>query len=730
MGVAYLVVNWLPFDSYSIAWDRRQILYLIFYYFVLAVPFIFAGLGIGASLSIETGKSNLIYAVNLIGSAAGIAISLVIMQVAGVPGAMLVSALTALIAVAGYQIWDQRKILLWLSAVLVPGLLLLCNLIWLNFGSIAPAGVTISPYKGLAYAMRIPGSQRLFGAWNAISRLDVLSGASTRVMPGLSYTFPGNLPQQYGLAADGDSLQPITLVDPQKFNSAGYLPEAPAFKIKSDAHVLVIEPGGGLGVLQALSSGAQKVNAVISNPLIVNAVSTTVPKFNIYSSDRVQVKSTSGRVYLDSTDETFDVIFLPLTSPYRPIASGAYSLTETYDLTLEAVKSMLSRLNEDGILIITRWLQTPPSETLRSLATIFQAMQETGFEAPGEHIIAYRGVQTMTMLTKTGDWKFSEVDQIHKELEKLRFDLVWSPGITPELVNRFNQLPEPSYYLAASELVTQRDRTAFIKDYSFDIRPVTDDKPFFFHFFRWEQTPQIMANFGRVWQPFGGSGYFVLIALLILAAGFSILLIVLPLAVRSRTISNHQDPTSIQPVKSSYWRVLAYFAFIGLAYLFIEIPLIQMGILLMEHPVYAFALVVITLLIFSSVGSMISRQAYLPKKVSMMLVFALALFTPILVKSIQDNLLGWPILPRALIFVLSMVPLGICMGMPFPFGLEWLESSERSLIPWAWTVNGFASVIASVLAALLVLNYGFSFVLILGAASYGIAVLVMNPHSR
>jgi hypothetical protein len=104
--------------------------------------------------------------------------------------------------------------------------------------------------------------------------------------------------------------------------------------------------------------------------------------------------------------------------------------------------------------------------------------------------------------------------------------------------------------------------------------------------------------------------------------------------------------------------------------------------------------------------------------------------TPILVKSIQDNLLGWPVLPRTLIFVLSMLPLGICMGLPFPFGLEWLENAERTLIPWAWAVNGFASVIASVLAGLLVLNYGFSFVLILGAASYGIAALVMNPHSH
>jgi len=44
---AYLVINRLPFDSFSIAWDRRQILYLVGYYLALAVPFFFGGAVIG-----------------------------------------------------------------------------------------------------------------------------------------------------------------------------------------------------------------------------------------------------------------------------------------------------------------------------------------------------------------------------------------------------------------------------------------------------------------------------------------------------------------------------------------------------------------------------------------------------------------------------------------------------------------------------------------------------------
>ena len=48
---AYALINRIPFDSFAIAWDRRQIGYLIAYYLALAVPFFFGGAVIGALLS-------------------------------------------------------------------------------------------------------------------------------------------------------------------------------------------------------------------------------------------------------------------------------------------------------------------------------------------------------------------------------------------------------------------------------------------------------------------------------------------------------------------------------------------------------------------------------------------------------------------------------------------------------------------------------------------------------
>ena len=729
VGLSYIVVNWLPFDSYSIAWDSRQVLYFGLYYLVLTIPFVFAGLGIGAGLSSGLGKSNLVYAGNLLGSAAGILLALIVMQLAGVPGALLASGMIGLIVVLGSNYQGPKIINALVLTALVVGAVILLFISAINSRYLAPIGVTISPYKGLPYALRIPGSEKLFGAWNAISRLDVVAGASTRVMPGLSYTYPANPPPQVGMAIDADTLQPVTLIEPQNFSAADYLPEAIAFQINPQAEVLVLESGGGLGVLQALAGGASKVTAVVDNPLVLEAISQTTPENDVYAFERVDIKTGSSRVYLESGRKEFDVIFLPLNDPYRPVASGAYSLTENFTLTVESFADMIPHLSEKGVLVVTRWLQTPPSESLRMFATLIEALESAGIENPGNKIVAYRGIQTMTFLVKSGDWSELHLAQVREFIRDRRFDLVWAADITPNETNRFNQLPEPVYFQVFSELISASSRNNIYSAYPFSVTPAIDNHPFFFHFFKWEQTPQILATIGRVWQPFGGSGYFVLLALLILVSGLSVLLIILPLMIKRRHVGNlnlkdNESANTAEPVPT--WRVLIYFGSIGLAFLFLEIPLIQKSILSMEHPTYAFTLVVLSLLLFSSVGSIYSHKVWIGRRWILIILFGLAIVTPIFYGLSQEYTLGWPLMPRSLILGLSLAPLGILMGVPFPMGLAWLEGAGSALVSWAWAVNGCASVMAAVLAAILVLSTNFSVVLLLGALFYGMAAITID----
>jgi hypothetical protein len=727
--LAYATVNWLPFDSYTIAWERRQLLYLVLYYLILALPFFCSGVGIGAGLAIGGGRGHLVYAANLFGSALGVLLALVALALAGVPGAVLASIaialLPAVIGPAGFERRQRAALGRWLAA----GLIVIAAagfgaLTLLNAQGRAPLGLVISPYKGLAHALRYPGATITFGKWNAISRVDVIASAGTRLLPGLSYTFTGSPPPQAGLSLDADSPQPVTLVPAAEFAAADHLPEAIAFRLRPGGRSLVLEPGGGLGVLQALAGNPQtppqSVTAVIGNPLARAAARAAASAADVYADPRVETVIESPRVFLRQPGPAYDVIFLPLTDAYRPISSGAYGLGETYGLTVEAFADALARLAPDGVLAATRWLQTPPSESLRLVATLVEALARRGIARPGDRLVAYRGIQTITVLAQPDGWSADELAAVRDFTAARRYDLVWAPDVQPNEVNRFNRLPEPADYQAVKTLLAAPDRAGFFAGYPFDIAPATDDRPFFFHFFKWRQTPEVLATLGRTWQPFGGSGYLILWVLLALVLVLSAALILAPLALRRDPRQADHNPAVPRG------RVFAYFGLLGIAFLFVEIPLIQRWILLLGHATYAFAAVVLSLLLFSGLGSLLTRAAWLPRRAAWVLLVLMALLTPLLVVRLADAALGWPPWGRAAVAVIGLAPLGVLMGLPFPRGVAWLEDRAPSLIPWAWAVNGAASVVASVLAAILALSSGFTVVLLLGAGCYAAAGVVLS----
>ncbi len=750
VGIAYAGVNWLPFDSYSIAWERRQILFFVLYYLALTVPFLASGLGIGGALALTKGKSHLTYAANLIGSALGALFAPLVLALAGVPGAVLMSALIGLSAASvfrgnrGEKRFSGRRV--GLISFLSLGLLSFGGLVAVNVGGYSLLGMEISPYKGLSYARQYPGSRLIYGRWNAISRLDVVENAGTRRLPGLSYQYLENPPPQLGLSIDAGALQPITLTSPESFDAAAWMPVALVFSIKPEAEVLVVEPGGGLGVLQALAGGAEEVSAVIANPSIRQAVAQTAPEFDVYSYPEVRIVAESERVFLQRHQETYNIIYFPLTDAYRPVTSGAYSLGEDYGLTVEAFEAALERLSSGGVLVITRWLQSPPSESLRLIATLVEALESQG-STPREALIAFRGIQTMTVLVNPDGWGDAELFAAREFVESRRFDWVWAPDIQVEQTNRFNKLPEPTYYLQAKELLSVPRREAHYAAYPYNIQPAVDNRPFFFHFFTWAQTSQVLDTLGMTWQPFGGSGYLVLIALLMLVVLLSGGLILLPLVFLNRPFHGVQPPsgrgkphlfrrlavrrvgggsTSQSREGKVTGKVFLYFALLGIAFLFVEIPLIQRWILLLGQPIYAFTAVVGILLLSSGLGSVLAGVKWLPKKPAFWLLVLLALVIPLLLPSMTVLILGWPLWARLGAALVSLAPLGLLMGLPFPLGLAWLGEHAPRWTSWAWAINGCTSVIASVLAAILVLNFGFTFVMLLGAGAYAGALITFH----
>ncbi len=710
---AYVVTNVLPFDSFAIAWDRRQILYLLIYYLALAVPFFFGGLVVAVLL---TGRgqrvpvpSHRIYAASLAGSGAGAVVALVGLDGLGGEATILLSTALAMGAALAFDRALAERRRGQVTAAVAGGLLLLA--FWVP----APLDMRLSPYKDLSGALRYPGAEIVATDWDQGTRVDLVVSDGIRSLPGLSLTYAGAPPRQDGVTFDGDDLSPVPRLDPAEAEFAHHLLGSLAFRLRPDADVLVLEPRGGLDVLVALAHQAESVVAVEPHAAAVRAV--RADERNPYDDPRVVVAFTTPRTYVERTDQRFDVIDLALTSPYRPVASGAYSLAEDYRLTTDAFEQYLERLSPRGIFTATRWVQTPPSEETRLLATAVEALHRIGAE-PSDTVVMLRSYSTAVLAVQPDGFSEAELDQIVAFAEDERFDFVAAPGLDPAKTNRFNVVPDEPYSSLASDLLTAPDLARIYRSNDFEIAAPTDDRPFFGHYFKWSQASTVRASLGRTWQPFGGAGYFVLLALLGISTVAALILIVAPLFVRRET-------KAATPPRLRWWTV-GYFGFLGVAFLFIEIPLIQQYILLIGQPATAFAVVVFAILVASGLGSAWSRRiAWRPGAIALT---ATAAAYPFLIRWLTPVVLPAPALLRMVVAALMVAPLGFLMGIMFPRGLAHLEDRAPQLVPWAWGINGTVSVISAAAAAILALSFGFSFVVQMGAVAYGGAALLARPR--
>lgn len=702
IAAAFLTSNWLPFDSYSIAWDRRQVAILALYFLAAATPFFLAGLVSGASLAAAGQSAHLPYAAVFIGSAIGCPLALAAHAIGGAPVGIGLALLLGWLAAA----------LLAQGAVERTGFLLLAFasltiLVW----NPPVLSLQFSPYKPIYGTRLAPDARHTLTGWSPAARVDVVETRSVHRLPGLSLNSDIQLPDQTPLFVDGDGPLPISDIEPQDPASAALaasMPGSLAYQLRPAARALIIDPGGGLSAQLALASGASSISFPSDQPLILSVLAGPYKDASagMLAHPDLVLLPRASRGALRSPGGPYDVVEFALSDPFRPVTSGAFSLGEDYTLTVEALSDAYAQLSGDGVLMLTRWLSTPPSESARAWSTLLAALQDHGVEHPGRHLLAYRSMRTATMLAARAPFSEAELARVRDFLDENAYDPIYLPDLEPHETNRYNRLPEPVYHeLFAAMLQSPRET---IRDYEFNLEPATDDRPYFFHYFRWRQTPDVLAALGRTWQPFGGSGYFVLVALLVLT-----LLMALPLAVTPLLVRRARSAG--QPGAAA----LIYFAALGAGYLLVEIPLIQRFTLLLDQPALSLAIVLFTLLLTSGVGSLLSPR--IPLRYALTALVTLVSLMVVLLPGILSSALAWPLPSRVILAIALMAGPGLLMGVPFAAGLRRIERSSPGMIPWAWAVNGASSGVSGVAAALIALDYGTRAVLILGGLFYALA---------
>lgn len=704
---SYLVVNNIPFDSYRLGWESIQFFYLGVYYLSLAIPFFFTGLALGIALSKMPSEAGKLYGFNMVGAGLGCLLVLLSPSIFEVSGMVVLAALLGMVSVFLFSLPDLKP---FLGLALAGGLSLIVLLVTLP----TVLELKVSPYKSLSQILLHSQAQTVWTEWNAFSRVDVVESSSIHIAPGLSFQYSKLLPPQLGITIDGENLNPINQTGVGDADFTEYLPASVAYQLVSNPEVLIIEPQGGPDILTALHHQSRSATVVISNPLVVEAMK--VYEEGIIEEPRVELVTEGARSYLSYSTKKYDMVQVSLTDSFRVVAAGVFSLSENYLFTVEAFEEYYRHLARGGIISITRWIQVPPSEGIRLISLAIAAMERVGTAHPERHIAAIRSLQTITLLIKESPISPEETAVLKGFCDEMGFDIIYFPGITPADLNRYNVLPSEVYHEAFINIMSTDSRETFISDYVYDISATTDDRPFFLHFFTWKQLPGIWQNLGKTWQPFGGAGYLIVVTLLVLAIMASAIFILLPLWYRRR---KRQDTNGTRGVR---WRLFVYFSMLGLGYLFIEIPLMQKFILFLDKPTYAFALVLFTIFVFSGIGSIFSSRLTRALPIVVLGLSVASFLYPLILPRLFEALLGESLQVRLLITVGALAPISFLMGIPFPSGIRIIGRLSPELVPWAWGINGCVSVISSMIAMMIALWVGFSWVLVAAGSAYLLAV--------
>jgi len=713
--LSFTLINLIPFDSFRIAWEIRQLFFLLAYYFFLLLPFFFGGSFIGYVLYSEE-KPGVIYFINLIGSSIGSILFILLLPMVTLTGIVFISTVVGLVAT--YLLISKRYFKVFISL----GIVFMTTIILISIFYPAILNVRMSPYKSLTTVLRYPSSRVVYTAENSYSKVDVIESPSIKSAPGLSLKYTKVPPDQLGITTDGDNLSPITKAqkDISNLDFLNFLPLSVVFGAKDDIKdILIIEPGGGLDVLSSVffTKPESQIFVVQSNNLIVNLMKKDFKDFNgdIYNKSNVHVIETSSRNFSKSTNRKFDLIILSLSDTFHPVSSGAYSLNENYLYTTDSFANLLNILKKGGILAITRWVQFPPSEDLKIMSTIAESTKGLNIKELKYDIFAFRSWSTVTILFNIDSFNDIDISRLKEKIKSLNYDIVYYNGAKAEETNIFNKMDKSYYYEYYKQIIegNQSERKEFYRDYYFNTKPADDNNPYYYNFFKLRQIPEIIKYFGKSTQPFGGGGYLILIAALVISIIMALLLILLPLKLMRAKIKIQSD-----------YKFLIYFLALGFGFFLIELPFIQRFILILGRPAYSLSVILFSLLLSAGLGSFTTSRFKIDLKWPVLIIVIYIVLFIAGIKYIDNFIISKVFWQRFILTILFVMPLGFFMGMPFPLGIIKVKEKNKELIPWLWAVNGSASVVSSIAAVIISIHLGFLVVIGIAAIMYVIALMM------
>src|SRR3954469_3160656 len=670
----------------SLMLTGANFLRLAIIYLCSAVAFFLTGLQFSVIFARESSRIPKLYGADLTGGAIACLAVVPLLNWIGAPNSILFAgAVSAMAAVIWSVTPRARNLSLGLATMLVV-------LIALNASN------------GLFDVIWAKGVRRHnveFSRWNAISRVDVLRNKDG-----------GRV-----IKIDADAGTHIMSADLSKWQGSEWqrhlMSEPPAVvnALRPHGGYAIIGPGGGVDVLRAVANGSNSVTGIEINPTIANTIMRgRYAEFarHLYERPDVHLYVSDGRSFLRNAKNSFDVVQMTLVDTWASTAAGAFALSENNLYTTQAFREYFEHLNPDGIIAVTRWEFREPREALRVVSVAMATLQQLGSQDIPSHFIVVAAGELnedgipVAVLAKKNPFTAAEEATVNDFLR----------GHPPLTLLYAPSRPGAN---AFTRLLQTNDPYAFSANYTYNVSPVTDNAPFFFFTLKPEQIWRSTVRLGGLdWKV--NLGIAVLALLLIISIVAVLAFLIVPLLLRTAT--------EVSPAS------LVYFVAIGLGYILVEITFIQRFVLFLGHPTYALTVVVFLMLLSSGAGSIISKKwiaspqrVWLPLIITASTLMVYVWILPV----ILSRLVGAPFPAKLFISTFILAPLGFVMGMPFPAGLRPLAADRGKRgdsIEWALAMNAASSVLGSVLAIVIAIQFGLNITLICGAAAYLLALLL------
>ena len=478
-------------------------------------------------------------------------------------------------------------------------------------------------------------------------------------------------------------------------------PQSIGYELAGPGRALVIGGGGGRDIYNALSEGQKPVDVIELNEGIRKVVDhdLAASSGSPYSRPGVHTTIGDGRSVLARRDTKYNQIHIGFTDTLSANTAQGFALSENNLYTIEAFQEYLDHLEPDGVLNVSRLRKLVGDEAIRVTVLALAALEHDGVQHPERNVVVVLGrdifgEQYGTVLARKEPYTATELARIRELADARGEGIAFAPG--------------GPYVGEWAQLAQAKDWRDFCENYRLNVCPPTDNQPFFFNMTRLGNLGQRSQGYIFSTDPFA----LLLITLAILSV-LSVVAFVLPLAlVRGKA----------RPTPGS----LVYFAAIGLGFLLLEIVLIQRFVLFLGFPTYALSIVLFSLLLFTGVGSQLSTRFRNERRAMQCALGAIAVITVIGAFGLQPflrALIDMSFGVRVLIAIAVMAPLGVVLGMAMPIGLRRFQALFPTGVPYAWGINGIASVLGSVLGVALAISFGFTVATLVASACYVVALV-------